>query len=459
MNVVELVCSFASLDFSIIGMGHTDALLGRQLLTRSNRPFRSITMLRRNLSRLESAGFSMPNIFERIGVRTIINAKGPSTRVSGAAMPLEAAAAMAEASGYFVDMAQLQGRASEIIAQYTGAQAGYVTSGAAAGLLLGTAACVTGTDPGKMNRLPNTDGMKNQVVVPCSHRNRYDHAVRAVGVKLIEVGIADRFSGAGSRDAEAWEIADAINERTAAVLYVAHPNALPLLPEVTAVAHEKGVPVIVDAAAQLPPASNLKRFIGEGADLVAYSGGKSIMGPQCSGILCGRRDLIAAAALNNLDMDVELDMWTAPESLVPRDGLAGLPHHGIGRSCKVGKEEIVGLLEALRLFASKDEAAQQAELMGVAQGLHDRLLGIAHTSVEISAGTYRPGIPGVRLTLDENALGMRAADVAKRLEDGNPGIHTDHARLREGVITMGTMCLKAGDPEAIAARLREILGQ
>lgn len=401
----------------------------------------------------------MPNIFERIGVRTIINAKGPSTRVSGAAMPPEAAGAMAEASGYFVDMAQLQGRASEIIAGYTGAEAGYVTSGASAALLLGTAACVTGSDPGKMNRLPDTDGMKDEVLVPRSHRNRYDHAVRAVGVKLIEVGIADRFSGAGSRDAEAWEIADAINERTAAVLYVAHPNALPLLPEVTAVAHEMGVPVIVDAAAQLPPSSNLRRFIDEGADLVAFSGGKAIMGPQGSGILCGRRDLIAAAALNNLDMDVELHLWTAPESLVPRAGLVGLPQHGIGRSCKVGKEEIVGLLEALRLFASTDEAAQRAELMGVAQTLHDCLLGIAHTSVEISGGTYRPGIPGVRLRLDEDAAGLRAVDLVKRLEDGDPSIHTDHAHLRDGIITMGTMCLKAGEPAAIAARIREILDQ
>lgn len=397
----------------------------------------------------------MPNIFDKIGVRTIINAKGPSTRVSGAAMPPDVAAAMAEASGYFVDMAQLQSRASEIIAEYTGAQSGYVTSGASAALLLGTAACVTGTDPGKINRLPNTDGMKNEVLVPRSHRNGYDHAARAVGVKLIEVGIADRFCGAGSRDAEAWEIAEAINDCTAAVLYVAHPNALPFLPDVTAAAHEKGVPVIVDAAAELPPVSNLRRFIDEGADLVTFSGGKAIMGPQSSGILCGRRDLIAAAALNNLDMDVELDLWTAPESLVPREGLAGLPQHGIGRSCKVGKEEIVGVLEALRLFASTDEAAQLARLTDVAQTLHDCLLGIAHTSVEISAGT---GIPGVRLTLDEDAAGMTAWEMAKRFQEGDPGIYVDHSHLRAGVLTMGTMCLKKGDPEAIAARAREILG-
>lgn len=215
----------------------------------------------------------METVYDRLGVPTIINAKGPSTRVSGAIMPPPVVAAMAEASKHHVDMAVLQARASEIVAEITGAGAGYVTSGAAAGLVLGTAACVTGMDPGKMNRLPDTDGMCNEVVVVRSQRNLYDHAVRAVGVRLVEVGLADRFAGAGSRDAEPWEIADVIGERTAMVLYVAGANALPSLVEVAQVAHKRGVPVLVDAAGQLPPVANLRRFIEEGADLVTFSGG------------------------------------------------------------------------------------------------------------------------------------------------------------------------------------------
>ena len=194
------------------------------------------------------------NVYDRLGVRTIINASGPATRLSGSIMLPEAAEAMKEASQYCVDIAELQGKACEIIAKITGAEAGYVTSGAAAGLLLGTAACVTGLDPDKMNRLPDTSGMKNEVIMARSHRNFYDHAVRSVGIKLVEVGISDRFSGAGVRDTEPWEIAAAITEQTAAICYVAYAHSEPALTEVIGVAREAGVPVIVDAAGQRPPA-------------------------------------------------------------------------------------------------------------------------------------------------------------------------------------------------------------
>ena len=152
----------------------------------------------------------MSGIYEQLGVRAIINAKGTSTRVSGGIMSPEVADAMRDASQHCVDMWEVQGRASQIIADLTGAEAGIATSGAAAGLLLGTAACIAGLDPAKMNRLPDTSGMKDEVVTPRSHRNFYDHAVRTAGAKFVEVGIPDRFSGAGVRDTEAWEIAAAI---------------------------------------------------------------------------------------------------------------------------------------------------------------------------------------------------------------------------------------------------------
>ena len=202
-------------------------------------------------------------------------------------MAPEVAQAMAEAAQSCVDIAALQAKASEIIASKTGAEAGYVTSGAAAGLLLGTAACVARLDISKMARLPDTRGMKNDVVMARSQRNFYDHAVRTVGVNIIEVGLPDRYTGAGVRDAEPWEFDDAIGEQTAAVFYVAHAAAKPALDDVVEVAHRRGVPVLVDAAAELPPVSNLKRFVEAGADLVAFSGGKALGGPQGSGLLAG----------------------------------------------------------------------------------------------------------------------------------------------------------------------------
>ncbi len=399
----------------------------------------------------------MPNIYEKLGVPTIINASGPATRLSGSIMPPEVAEAMREASQYCVDIAALQARASQIIARITGAEAGYVTSGAAAGLLLGTAACVTGLDPGKMNRLPDTRGMKNQVIMARSHRNFYDHAVRSAGVELVEVGIADRFSGAGVRDTEPWEIAAAINEKTAAVCYVAYAHSLPLLGEVVGVAHKAGVPVIVDAAGQLPPAGNLQRFIGQGADLVAFSGGKAIRGPQSSGILCGRRELIEAAALQHLDLDIHFAQWNPPPSLIDKARLPGAPHHGIGRPCKVGKEEIVGLLTALQLFAGEDPEKRRQRWLGLLEALQEAIGELQHARVALASDPKRAEIPILALQLDEEALGLSALDLVRQLQDGTPSIHANPSRVSEGVVVFGPMCLKEGEPEVVGKRVRELL--
>jgi L-seryl-tRNA(Ser) seleniumtransferase len=397
------------------------------------------------------------SIYDDIGARTIVNAKGPSTRVSGGLLAPEVTAAMREAAEYCVDMAELQAAASGVIAEVTGAEAGIVTSGAAAGLLLGTAACVAGLDPGKMARLPDTTGMKGQVVMVRSQRNFYDHAVRSVGIKLIEVGIADRFSGAGVRDTEAWEIADAITPQTAAVFYVANPHSLPPLKQVVEVAHAAGVPVLVDAAGQLPPASNLKRFIAEGADLVSFSGGKAIRGPQSSGILCGRRDLISAVALQHLDLDILWEQWNPPPSLIDKRRLPGAPQHGIGRPCKVGKEQIVGLITALRLFVAEDPEARRRRWLGLMEALVAAAKGIPHAEVSLSVDRRHADIPGVQLKLNEEAAGMSALDLVRRLQDGDPGIHAGPGRVNEGVVTFGPMCLKEGEPELIGRRLKELL--
>jgi D-glucosaminate-6-phosphate ammonia-lyase len=396
----------------------------------------------------------MANVYERLGVRTIINAKGHATRLSGGIMRPEVTAAMVEASQHCIEMAELQARASEIVAEITGAEAGLITAGAAAGLLLGAAACVTGLDAGRMNRLPDTAGMANEIVIVRSQRNFYDHMIRAVGVRLIEVGLPDRYAGAGARDAEAWEIADALSERTAAVHWVAGPSARPALEQVVEVAHAAGVPVLVDAAAQLPPTASLKRFMQAGADLVAFSGGKAIGGPQASGILCGRRYLIMAAALQNLDLDVFYELWEPPAHFIDKTRLKGLPQHGIGRGCKVGKEEVVGLLTALRLFVEEDASFRRARWRGLMQELADGLDGLPCAKVRLLDDEE---VPLVALDLDEAAAHLSALELMKRLEHGTPAVFADPSALDEDRILFGPVALTDGQPAQIAERLHALL--
>ncbi|WP_119419150.1 aminotransferase class V-fold PLP-dependent enzyme [Desertibaculum subflavum] len=397
------------------------------------------------------------NVFEQLGIPTIINAKGTSTRVSGGILPAEVAEAMRQATQACVDMPTLQGRASEIIAEVTGAEAGIVTAGAAAGLMLGTAACIAGLDPSLMNRLPDTTGLKDEVVVVRSQRNLYDHAVRQAGARLVEVGLADRYAGAGLRDAEAWEVADAITERTACVLHVANPQSEPSLAEMVAVAHARGVPVIVDAAGQLPPAGNLRRFIAEGADLVAFSGGKAILGPQASGILCGRRDLVQSAALQMLDQDILFRQWNPPPALFDKRRLKGLPQHGIGRPCKVGKEQVVGLLVALRRFVAEDPAARHAAWLARLAEVQDALRSanqVQLTLVDAGGDT----VPVLDARLDPGA-GHDVLDLVIALQNSMPSVHVDPTALRAGIIRFNPMALQPGEGRVAGARLAALLGR
>lgn len=389
-------------------------------------------------------------VYAGLGVRTLINAKGPATRLSGGIMRKEVAAAMAEASQACVDIAELQAAASRIIAEATGAEAGYVASGASACLLIGAAACITGLDPGRMARLPDTTGMKNECVMVRSQRNFYDHAIRAAGMKIIEVGLPDRYAGAGVRDAEAWEIDDAINEHTAAVFYVADSQSRPPLPEVTAVAHARGVPVIVDAAAQLPPQANLRRFIAEGADLVAFSGGKALGGPQASGILAGRRDLVMAAALQHLDLDVFWDMWEPPSTLIDKARLKGAPQHGIGRSCKAGKEEIVGLLTALRLFIAEGDAARHARWLADCDTIAAALAG---HDVTVTGRNDAGAVPTVEIGK------VNAAELCLHLQHGDPAIMLDPANRDRGIVTVNPMCLRPGEADTVGRAIARALSR
>jgi D-glucosaminate-6-phosphate ammonia-lyase len=391
------------------------------------------------------------DIFGRMKLARVINATGTVTRLGASPIDTEVIAAMAAAAQCSVDIAELQGRASEIIAQCTGAEAGIVTSGAMAGLLLGSAACIAGFDPQKMTQLPDTAGMRNEFIVPRSHRNSYDHGVRAAGARLVEVGFPDRLTACGVRDTEAWEIAAAISERTAGIFYLARSRSLPKLEEVVRVAHAANVPVLVDAAAELPPASNLRRFIDAGADLVVISGGKGIGGPSASGILCGRRRLVASALLQQLDLDYVYEDWQPPAHLIDKREFAGVPRHGIGRACKVGKEQIVGLVAALIRFAEDDDAARNRRFAAIADALVEALRRLPALRVRRVADAAHADMPLVEVSVAADAGGRHAAEIAARLRVATPPIHVDSTNADRGIILLVPTCLQIDDAAAIGA--------
>jgi L-seryl-tRNA(Ser) seleniumtransferase len=385
------------------------------------------------------------NVYQRFGVPTVINAAGTVTRLSGGHMHAHVLAAMRDAAGACVDMPTLQAGASRVIARVTGAEAGIVTSGASAALLLGAAACLAGLDSARMNRLPDVADGRNEIIIVRSQRNMYDRALTVAGGRIIEVGIPDRYSGPGVRDAAPWEIEAAITPRTAAICYLAQPQSRPALAEVTTVAHAHALPVLVDAAAQLPPKDNLRRFLADGADLVAFSGGKAIGGPQASGILAGRADLIASALMQLLDLDLYPDTWNPPDEFARLRQLRGLPQHGIGRSCKVGKEEIIGLLVALERFAATDDAARHT-------AWHDILRAI----VAAADGT------SVQLAIVDRAvplLELRTPDatvLAARLAAHDPPILCSVGRREENVLVISPAALTMDQATIIGAALRAI---
>jgi seryl-tRNA(Sec) selenium transferase len=384
------------------------------------------------------------DVYASLGVKRRINAAGTLTRLGGALMDEEVLAAMAAAARASVDIAELQEAASRAISRVTGAQAGIVTTGAAAALTLAAAAAMTRWDIAKMAALPQAEGFANEILLPRTHRTGYAHALRASGARLVDLGHNDRGTGAGVRGLEPWEIASAITPRTAAFAFSANPSNLSDLPVVVKACKSKNIPVIVDAAAQLPPKSNLRRFFELGADLVVFSGGKAIGGPQASGILAGRRDLVGAALVQQLDMDVSPETW-APPDLIDLKEMKGIPHHGLGRGFKAGKEEIVGLLAALERFAAADDAASSAALEARLVEIAKRLGNLPKRIV--SAGEAGR-VPQLHLTV-ENAL-----TVSRRLQEGEPPVHLSERFAAQGILIVDPQALRPEDDAALAEALR-----
>ncbi|CAA9265253.1 MAG: L-seryl-tRNA(Sec) selenium transferase-related protein [uncultured Chloroflexi bacterium] len=371
-------------------------------------------------------------IYERLGLRRVINAHGTVTILGGSMMPREVVEAMDEAAKWFVDLPELHRVAGRHIAELIDSPAiedAAVVCGAAAGLAVATAACVAGTDRAKIRALPHLDwdGARDQVVIQRSHVTGFAQNYCNAGPRLVEVG--------GTEGATPEEIESAISERTAAVTFLggelegnARFPTRTSLAELVALAHARGVPVIVDAAAELPPAEHLRLFSELGADLVIFSGGKGLRGPQASGLILGKHGLVEACRLNNN------------------------PHASVGRPMKVGKEEICGLLRAVELYVARDHAADIRQWEAWAQAVLDGVRELDGISGEQFLAR---GIPQVRLTVDERRAGLSAAALTTRLRDGDPSIWMTHAG---DTLTVNPHNLQPGEAEHIVERMSDLLG-
>jgi D-glucosaminate-6-phosphate ammonia-lyase len=393
--------------------------------------------------------------YERLEVPTLINAAGTLTRLGGNRLAPVVLDAMVEASASFVHIDQLQQAAGEVIAAITGAEAGYVTSGAAAGLALATAACVAGMDVAAMDRLPDLTGLRNEIVVQRGHRNSYDHAIRSVGITFVEAGYLGH-PGAGGTIA--WQVEAAITERTAAIAcpILDTPGTLPL-PVVAEIAHRHNLPVIVDAAAELPPRSNLQRFVAEGADLVVFSGGKAIGGPQASGVLAGRADLIASVALQHQDMDVRMQTWNKRD-LSNSGAIAGIPHQGFGRAAKVGREEIAGLITALEIFAAGSDDEDFVRWSGILAPVELALASITDLTLErTDRGRTKKPLPLLRIDFGESYPDDAAYLVVNNLLQGKPAIAVAESWAELNRLVVNPHVMRIEEAEIVGRRLFEAI--
>ncbi|SER37189.1 aminotransferase class V-fold PLP-dependent enzyme [Natrinema salaciae] len=400
---------------------------------------------------------SEETVYDELGVPSVVNAAGTKTRIGGSRIRPDAVEAMERAATEFVRLSDLQAKASELIADVTGSQAGYVTCGADAGLLLAAAAALAGDDPGVMDQLPDTDGIPDEIIMPRTHRTGYDHAFRAAGATIVDVGTNDRVLGTGATAVEPWEIDRAISERTAAIGYVQKPYTEPALSTVTEIASEYDVPVIVDAAAELPPTENFSRFIEDGADLVVFSGGKAIRGPQTTGIVAGRRDLVESIALQHLDMHAAGEVWQPPAELVDIDRLDGVPRQGIGRPLKVGKEELVGLLVALESFLEDDHDVARGRWQRDAARIASALESIRGVDPALDGGDDDSVAPQVAVHVDSAASTCSATELVRALRAESPRVFVGADRLDEDVFTINPMCLGASELDHVIDRVRSHL--
>jgi L-seryl-tRNA(Ser) seleniumtransferase len=374
--------------------------------------------------------------YQRLGVKTYITCGSNGTANGGSIMFPQVLEAMAEASRSFIRLSDLHEKAGHHLAELIGVEAAYITSGAAAGVTLAVAACLTGKDWGKVHRLPDlpgAGGQKPEVIIQVMQRNYYELMIRLAGAKIVEVGLANATN--------AWHLEAAITERTAAIVhFVAYspPTDLPL-ESVIEIGHRHGIPVIVDGAAEFPPFSILRHYTDMGADLAIFSGGKGIRGPQSSGLILGKRELIEACAMN------------------------GSPFHGVGRPMKVGKEEIAGLVTALELWADPEfERRQVAEWEQCTSRFIELMSGVR--GLRVSRGVSPPPssgralnpswVPLAHMEWDSGAFSLTPLQVADQLRREDPGILIP--AISTGLM-FSPQCIEAGEEVIIAERVKAVL--
>ncbi len=366
-------------------------------------------------------------MYGSLGVQRIINASGTTTMWGGSKLRPEVAEVMQQTSNVMVNIGDLNKAAGKVLAEICGAEAGLVVSGSGGGLTMQAAAVIAGSDPANMVRLPDTTGMKNEIIIHRSHRFGYDQLYRAAGAKFVEIG--------DGRRCYPWQLEAAFTENTAAVAYLiaqfVSRRAIPLS-QVCEIAHARGVPVIVDAASTLPPRDNLRRFIREGADLVILSGGKGVRGPQGTGILVGRADLIEAAAAN-----------AAPNSY-------------LGRSMKVAKEEIMGLVTALRIFNDEDEAAETVRYREKVQQVVDALIEVPGIQVSVQHDEWNYLVPTALIEFTTEWNGPSRDEVLEAMATGDPAVHL-HQLGDPDELGVDPINLDQEELETVIRRLREEL--
>jgi len=387
-------------------------------------------VLRANESTLPAKGV---DYYQKLGVTPLINAAGTYTILTASIMPEEVQAAIALASSQPVHLLELHDAAGAYLAKRLKCEAALVTSGAAAALTVGTAACVTlGNKEAVVNIPIDMSGLKNEVIVQKTHRYEYDHALRNCGIRYVEVDTMDEYQ-------------KAFTDKTVMThFFNAEERGKISREDWIRVANQHNVPCFNDAAADVPPISNLWKYTQMGFDLVTFSGGKGLRGPQCTGLLLGRKDLIEAAKLNN-----------SPYS------------NSIGRGLKVAKEEIIGLVAAVDWFLSQDDAAMEAEFQKRAALIAAKVQAIPTVKAQVFIPEIANHVPHLLITYDQNRIKLSGRDVLHKMREGKPRIELNpgtgggpaSAGLPGGpnTIIVGVWMLQAGEDAIVADRLYDVL--
>jgi L-seryl-tRNA(Ser) seleniumtransferase len=362
------------------------------------------------------------NIYDELGVTTVINGQGTMTVLGGSLMRPEVEAVMALAGRHFVSVPDLEVAAGKRIAEMLKLPDGYtalVTSGAAAAMQSGLAGILTGDNPQFIQQLPDLTGMKSEVIIQRSHRNPFDHQLRATGVKLVEIETRE-------------ELRKAVNPKTAMMHFTNFANASGQVKvdEWAKLAKEYNLPSFIDAAADTPPVSHLWDYTKMGYDLAAFSGGKAIRGPQCAGLLIGRKDLVAYALLNNS------------------------PHEDtLGRSQKVGKEEIVGMVKALESYLKEDQEALTKEWWRRLDYISGEIARVPGVSTAVSVPDIANHVPHMQINWDPRRISLTAQEASKQLRSGKPSIVLGRS---ENNLGMNSFMLQPGEEKIIAERLVQL---